>query len=268
VRLGIIGGGAMGEAIIASVTAAAVAEAGEISVFDVAAARQTYLRQTYAVEAAADARSAVHGADLVLLAVKPQEFEKAAAATGGIGGATAVSIMAGVPIARIRKALGTDAVVRAMPNTPAQISEGMTVWTATAAVSETARAGVRRVFGALGREAYVPEEKYLDMATALSGSGPAYVFLFIEALIDAGVHLGLSRDLATAMALQTVAGSARYAEQSGRLPGELRAQVTSPGGTTAAALRIFEASGFRSAVLEAVIAAYERSLELGEGERK
>jgi pyrroline-5-carboxylate reductase len=116
----------------------------------------------------------------------------------------------------------------------------------------------------MGREAYVPEERYLDAVTALSGSGPAYVFLFIEALIDAGVHVGLARDLATTMALQTVLGSARYMQQTGRPAAELRGQVTSPAGTTAAALRAMEAGGLRSTILEGVIAAYERSKALGE----
>ncbi|MPZ49128.1 MAG: pyrroline-5-carboxylate reductase [Dehalococcoidia bacterium] len=267
-NLGIIGGGAMGEAIIASVIRNQVAEPTAIKVYDVATLRLHYLRQTYAVETAADAAEAVHDAGLVLLAVKPQEFEKAARAIGSIGDATAVSIMAGVPIARIGKLLGTPSVVRAMPNTPAQIGEGMTVWTATYDVDETARAAARSIFAALGEEAFVPDEKYLDMATALSGSGPAYVFLFIEALVDAGVHIGLSRDLASTMALQTVLGSARYAEETGKHPGELRNQVTSPGGTTAAALRALEAGGFRADILEAVIAAYERSRALGEGEAK
>jgi pyrroline-5-carboxylate reductase len=139
----------------------------------------------------------------------------------------------------------------------------MTGWTATPGVSETARAGVRQILGAMGKEAYLPDEKYLDMVTGLSGSGPAYVFLFIEALTDAGVHIGLSRDLASTMALQTVLGSARYAEATGKHPAELRNQVTSPGGTTAAALRAFEAGSFRSDVLEAVVAAYEKSKALG-----
>ena len=267
-KIGFLGGGAMGEAIIASVIRNQIAEPAAIRVYDVATLRLHYLRQTYAVEIAADAAEAVRTADLVLLAVKPQEFEKAAHAIGGIGAATAVSIMAGVPIAKIGKLLATSSVVRAMPNTPAQIGEGMTVWTATPEVSESARTGAKRVFAALGKEAFVPDEKYLDMATALSGSGPAYVFLFIEALIDAGVHVGLSRDLAATMALQTVLGSARYAEETGKHPGELRNLVTSPGGTTAAALRALEAGGFRADILEAVIAAYERSRALGEGEAK
>jgi pyrroline-5-carboxylate reductase len=187
--------------------------------------------------------------------VKPQDFPKAASSIAGkLGGATVVSIMAGVTIRQLTSSLQTDAVVRSMPNTPAQIGEGMTGWTATAAVSEAAREGVRKILGAMGKEAYLPEEKYLDMVTGLSGSGPAYVFLFIEALTDAGVHVGLSRDMAYTMALQTVIGSARYAEKTGRHPAMLRNQVTSPGGTTAEALRAFEKGSFRSDVLEAVIA--------------
>jgi pyrroline-5-carboxylate reductase len=120
----------------------------------------------------------------------------------------------------------------------------------------------------MGKEAYLPEEKYLDMVTGLSGSGPAYVFLFIEALTDAGVHIGLSRDIAATMALQTVLGSARYVEATGKHPAELRNQVTSPGGTTAEALRAFEAGSFRSDVLEAVVAAYEKSKALGDDGKK
>jgi pyrroline-5-carboxylate reductase len=173
--------------------------------------------------------------------------------------------MAGVTVKQLSKALKTDSIVRSMPNTPAQIGEGMTVWTATADVGGNAREGVRSILGAMGKEAFVPDEKYLDMATGLSGSGPAYVFLFIEALTDAGVHIGLSRDLAATMALQTVLGSAKYAAETGKHPAELRNQVTSPGGTTAEALRAFENGAFRADVLAAVVAAYEKSKALGEG---
>lgn len=268
-RIGLIGGGAMGEAIIAAVLGAKVAAAADIRVADIAGARLEHLHKTYGVRPAQDNAEAASEVDFVLLALKPQDFEKAAPSiAGSVGAATAVSIMAGVTISQIARGVGTGAVVRAMPNTPAQIGEGMTVWTATAEVGEAAREGARRIFAALGKEAFVPEERYLDMATALSGSGPAYVFLFIEALIDAGVHVGLSRELATTMALQTVIGSARYAEKTSRHPAELRNQVTSPGGTTAAALRALEAGSFRADVLEAVIAAYERSRALGEGEAK
>src|SRR5690606_27157962 len=220
---------------------------------------------TYGVRTASDNAAAVQGADFAVLAMKPQDFEKAAPdLKGRLGSAVAVSIMAGVTLNRITSLLGVDAAVRAMPNTPAQIGEGMSVWTATAGVDEAGREGAARIFGSLGAEAFVPEERYLDMATGLSGSGPAYVFLFVEALTDAGVHIGLSRELAATMALQTVAGSALYAEQTGKHPAELRNQVTSPGGTTAEGLRALEQGGLRSTVLDAVIAAYEKSKALGE----
>ena len=148
---------------------------------------------------------------------------------------------------------------------PAQAREGMTVWTASKAVSESAKKDVERIFSALGRQAFVPDERYLDMATAVSGSGPGYVFLFIEAMIDAAVHIGLSRELATEMVLQTVAGSARYAQETGKHPAELRNIVTSPGGTTAEGIRVLEAAGLRAAVTEAIVAAYNKSKALGAG---
>lgn len=264
-KLAVIGGGAMGEAIIAAVLRSGAVEAGSISVAERYQDRLDYLAKTYSINAAAGPAEAVDGADYVLLAVKPQDFDKAAAALdGNMQSAVAISIMAGVPISTLARLTGTPAVIRSMPNTPAQIGQGMTAWTATAEVSESAREGARKIFASMGQEAYVPEEKYLDMVTALSGSGPAYVFLFIEALIDAGVHIGLTRDLATKMAMQTVLGSALYARESDKSISELRGLVTSPGGTTAEALRAMEAGGFRSTVLEGVIAAFERSKELGE----
>lgn len=265
-NIGLIGGGAMGEAIISAVSKAGVASASQIKVFDVVAARVNQLGATYGVAMAENPVQAVEDVDFAIMAVKPQDFATAAAAIAGkLRNATTLSIMAGVTVKQLSKALKTEAIVRSMPNTPAQIGEGMTVWTATPEVSDEARAGARRILGAMGKEAYVPDEKYLDMATGLSGSGPAYVFLFIEALTDAGVHIGLSRDLAATMALQTVLGSAKYAAETGRHPAELRNQVTSPGGTTAEALRAFENGAFRADVLAAVVAAYEKSKALGEG---
>jgi pyrroline-5-carboxylate reductase len=264
-KLGLIGGGAMGEAIVAAVTRARVADAADVRVYEIVPARLEYLAKTYGIQPAGTPVDACAGAAAVLIALKPQEFDKAAPSFGpSLGDATAISIMAGITLSQLSKGLGTQNVVRAMPNTPAQIGEGMTGWTALPAVGEAGRAAARAVFGSMGKEAYVPEEKYLDMVTALSGSGPAYVFLFIEALIDAGVHVGLARDLATTMALQTVLGSARYMEHAARHPAELKNQVTSPAGTTAEALRQLEGHGLRAAVLEAVIAAYERSKALGE----
>lgn len=264
-KLGVIGGGAMGEAVIAAVLRAGVVAPDAVTVAERYENRQQFLTKTYSVGVTASLADAVKGADFVLLAVKPQDFEKAAAdLKGALDGAVAVSIMAGVTLAQISKAVGADAVIRSMPNTPAQIGEGMTAWTATPQVSDAAREGARSIFASMGQEAYVPSEHYLDMVTALSGSGPAYVFLFIEALTDAGVYVGLTRDLASKMAMQTVVGSALFARESDKSVSELRALVTSAGGTTAAALRALEAGGIRSTILEGVVAAFERSKELGE----
>lgn len=263
-KLAVIGGGAMGEAVIAAVLRSGTLTADSITVAERYEDRLSYITKTYAVQGAASPAAAARSADFVLLAVKPQDFGTVAKELNGhLEKPVAISIMAGVPIARLAATTGASAIVRSMPNTPAQIGEGMTIWTASDAVDEAAREGARRILASLGPEAYVSDEHYLDMATALSGSGPAYVFMFIEALVDAGVHVGLSRDLATEMAVQTVLGSARYAQQSDKALAELRAQVTSPGGTTEAALRVLEAGDFRSTVLEAVVAAFERSKELG-----
>jgi pyrroline-5-carboxylate reductase len=152
-----------------------------------------------------------------------------------------------------------------MPNTPAQVGQGMTVWTAAPSVSESQRSQAKALLSALGLEVYVEEERFLDAATALSGSGPAYVFLFMEALVDAGVKLGFPPAVAKQLVMQTVKGSAEYAAGSLKDLPALREQVTSPGGTTAAALRSFKQDGFRESIARAVEAAYRRSIELGKG---
>ncbi len=264
-KLAFIGGGTMGEAIVAGALANNVAGPEEIAVCDVAPARREHLAAAYGVAATGSASEAAGGAEIVVLAVKPQEFE---AAAGGLKGAlkpgqTVMSIMAGVRIETIEEVTGHAAIARTMPNTPATIGEGMTVWTATAAVGESARQSVRRLLSVLGDEVAVDDEKYLDMATAVSGSGPAYVFLFIEALVDAAIEIGLEREMAMRMVLQTVKGSARYAEKSGADPAALREQVTSKGGTTEAALRELEDAGVRAAFARAVAAAHKRAKELG-----
>jgi pyrroline-5-carboxylate reductase len=264
-KLGFIGGGMMGEAIIAGILNRGVASPGDIAACDIAEARRDHLTKTYGVRVSDDPGAVSSGSDIVLLAVKPQEFAAAGRglAAGLNGIQTVMSIMAGVTIDSIRSALKHDAVVRAIPNTPAQIGEGMTVWTATSEVSETSREAVRSVLAVLGRELYVSDEKYVDMATAVSSSGPAYIFLVIEALIDAAVHIGLRREMAVPMVLQTVLGSARYAMETGRHPAELRNQVTSPGGTTTEGLLALEDAGVRAAFIEAVEAAYEKARRLG-----
>jgi pyrroline-5-carboxylate reductase len=265
VRLAVVGGGVMGEAIIAAVLERRLAQPADVTACDVVPQRREHLSRTYGIATTEHAAEAVPENDLIVLAVKPQEFPVIARDLRGrlAGGQTVVSIMAGVGLAALREGLGHDSIVRAMPNTPAQIGEGMTVWTATEAVSASAREEVRRVLGALGQELYAAEEKYVDMATAVSGSGPGFVFLTMEAMIDAAVHIGLRRDMATAMVLQTVLGSARYAQTSKRHLADLRNQVTSPGGTTAEGLLALEEAGVRAAFAQAIIAAYERTRQLG-----
>jgi pyrroline-5-carboxylate reductase len=265
-KLAFIGGGIMGEAIIGGVIGRKLAAPADIAVCDIVSARREYLSKTYGVNVTAAAAEAVGGADVVVLAVKPQEFAEAARPLAGAlkPSQTLISIMAGVTIHTIQSALKHEAVVRTIPNTPAQIGEGVTVWTATPSVPEEARESVRQLLDILGLEVYVNEEKYVDMATAVSSSGPAYVFLVMEALTDAAVHVGLRRDVAAAMVLQTVLGSARYAQSTAGHLSELRNQVTSPGGTTAEGLLALEESGLRAAFVHAVEAAYEKAKRLGE----
>lgn len=264
-NLAFIGGGMMGEAMIAGAIRNDVADPGGISVCDIVAARRKLLNSQYKVKVFDKPGDAIDGADIVVLAVKPQEFATAAKQLAGslASGQTVMSIMAGVRIETISEALGHESVVRAIPNTPAQIGEAMSVWTATAGVKGHAKDEVRLLLGVLGKEIYVDSEKYVDMATAVSSSGPAYVFLIMEAMIDAAVHIGLRREMATPMVIQTLLGSARYAQESGRHPADLRNQVTSPGGTTTEGLLVLEDAGIRAAFMEAIQAAYEKARELG-----
>ena len=264
-RLAFIGGGVMAEAIIGGALGAGLVRPGEVSVGEPVAARREQLARERGVAAFADNAEAVRGAELAFLAVKPQSLAEVMPGLGRALAAeqTVVSIVAGATMATLTGGLGHAAVARVMPNTPAQIGEGMSVWTAADAVSAAAREAVGGILRTLGDEVYAPDEKLIDMATAVSASGPAYVFLFVEALIDAGVYLGMARDVARRLALQTVLGSARLMERTGRHPAELRDMVTSPGGTTIAALRAMEAGGFRAAALDGVVAAYEKSQALG-----
>jgi pyrroline-5-carboxylate reductase len=263
-KISFVGGGTMGEAIIKSLLAKGVAKPGDITVSDVSQSRRDILKKTYGVKATADNGEAVKGAEVVVLAVKPQELSKV---LGGLKGLLSqqlvLSIAAGATLESIGQGLDHSCLVRAMPNMPAQIGEGITVWTATAEVNQKQKDMAQSVLAALGKEIYVSGEKYIDMATALSGSGPAYVFLIIEALVDAGVHIGLPRDMAEKLVVQTVLGSARAVEAMGKHPAELRNMVTSPGGTTTEGLLQLETGGLRSLLLQTVIAAYNKAKALG-----
>jgi pyrroline-5-carboxylate reductase len=207
----------------------------------------------------------VSGKEIVVLAVKPQNLAEVIAELAGRlkAGQVVLSIIAGAKIDTLSKGLKHDAIARAMPNTPAQIGEGMTVWTATPQVTGEEKGLVGAILGAMGAEIYVDDEKYIDMATAVSGSGPAYFFLMVEALVEAAAAIGLPRDMARQLAVQTMLGSGHLIERSGVAPAELRRRVTSPGGTTARALEQLEKGQFTELVKRAVQAAYDRARELG-----
>jgi pyrroline-5-carboxylate reductase len=266
INLGIVGGGFMGEAILRGLLQVGVVRPEGVSIGEPVAARRAYLGDAFpGARIADDGAGVASGSQLLLLAVKPQDFPTAAAALRGVLAADqlVLSIMAGVRLQSLREQLGHERVVRAMPNTPASVGEGFTAWMPSDAAGDADREVVRRVLGAVGREVEVHEERYIDMITAIGGSGPGYVFLFIEALIDASVHIGVPRALAAEAVLQTVLGSAKMAMSDGRHPAQLRNMVTSAGGTTAAGLQVLERSAMRATLTEAVIAAYEKSRALG-----
>jgi pyrroline-5-carboxylate reductase len=263
-KIAFIGPGVMAEAMLAGLLRQGLAEPASITVCGPRPARGEELQKRYGVNASSDNALSAREADVVVLSVKPQRLSEVLKGLKEIRpDALVISIVAGASMKKIGAALKHKALVRSMPNTPGQIGEGITVWTASRETSPEQREAARAILTALGKEVFVEDESYLDMATALSGTGPAYVFLFTEALIDAGVHMGFPRRIAEELVLQTIKGSADYYEQAQRHPATLRNQVTSPGGTSAEALYYLEKAGFRTAISRAVWAAYQRSLELG-----
>ncbi len=263
-KIAFIGPGVMAEAMIAGLLNKKLAKAENIVASGPREERGAELHKKYGIRTTTDNASAISLADVVVLSVKPQRLSEVMKGLKGIHpDALILSIIAGANIKKISTGLKHKAIVRSMPNTPGQIGEGITVWTSSKEVTEEQQEMARGILGALGEEVFVEDESYLDMATALSGSGPAYVFLFTEALIDAGVHMGFPRRIAEQLVLQTIKGSASFYEAANRHPATLRNQVTSPGGTSAEALYYLEKAGFRTAISRAVWAAYQRSLELG-----
>jgi pyrroline-5-carboxylate reductase len=263
-KIAFIGPGVMAEAMIAGLLRKKLAKPENIIAAGPRAERGADLNAKYKIKSSIDNAAAASNADVVVLSVKPQRLSEVMKGLYKIRPeALVLSIVAGASIQKISRTLKHQAVVRSMPNTPGQIGEGITVWTASPKTSKEQQEMARQILGALGAEVFVEDESYLDMATALSGTGPAYVFLFTEALIDAGVHMGFPRRIAEQLVLQTIKGSASFYEQAERHPATLRNQVTSPGGTSAEALYYLEKAGFRTAISRAVWAAYQRSLELG-----
>ncbi|MDY6910928.1 MAG: pyrroline-5-carboxylate reductase [Chloroflexota bacterium] len=268
-KIAFIGGGVMAEAIISGLINKGSASPEDITVSDIVQIRLAELKARYGIQTATENREATIGRDVVIIAVKPQSISKVADSLRGKlqPEQLLLSIMAGVKIDTLNLLLTHRSIVRVMPNTPAQIGEGISVWTATDSVRQPLKDMAQTILAALGQEIYVEEEKYIDMATAVSGSGPAYVFLIIEALINAAVHIGLPRTAASELVLQTILGSTRFVQASGKHTAELRDMVTSPGGTTAAGLLCLEEGSLRAVLTQAVVAAYERAQSLGKEQK-
>ncbi len=267
-KIAFIGAGMMGGAFIGGLLQKGILKPEQIIAADPDQTRGNTLAQQHGIQHTTHNTEAAQEADILILAIKPQMADHVLPQLRGRvdSAALVLSVMAGVKIRDISGALHNARVVRSIPNTPATIGEGITVWTATHEVPDQGRQQARTILQALGEQIYVEDEYYLDMATGLSGSGPAFVFLFIEAMIDAGVRVGFPRAQAEKLAMQTIRGAVLYADQSGLHPAVLRNQVTSPGGTTAAGLHELERNALRATIADAVWAAYQRSVELGDSE--
>ncbi|MBA3322863.1 MAG: pyrroline-5-carboxylate reductase [Pyrinomonadaceae bacterium] len=279
-RLSFVGCGVMAESMIAGVLKWRLVAPTQIIGSHPRAARREELTAKYGVRVVESNREAValgqsdDGAaagdessnSIVVLAVKPQRLGGVLSELKEIvqAGQLVVSIIAGARIETLAGELNHPSVVRAMPNTPAQIGQGMTVWAATPEVGDAQLEQVRQMLGALGKELRVEEERWIDMATALSATGPTYFFLVMEALTDAGVHMGFSRHVAQELVMQTMLGSVLFAQDSHKHPAELRNMVTSPGGTSAEAIYQMEKGGLRTVLSKAVYAAYQRAVALGQ----
>ncbi|HEX5889022.1 MAG TPA: pyrroline-5-carboxylate reductase [Pyrinomonadaceae bacterium] len=272
-RLAFIGCGAMAEAMIAGLLRKKLVSPDNVVGSHPRLARREELHVKYGIEMFEHNRDAVLAAapdstqtgSMVILAVKPQRLAKV---LGELKGSIhpdqlVVSIIAGTKMQTITDGLLHAAVVRTMPNTPAQIGEGVTAWTASPAVSEKQETQVRELLEALGKAVHVENERQIDMATALSATGPTYIFLVMEALIDAGVHMGFSRHVAEELVHQAMLGSVLFARESHKHPAELRNMVTSPGGTSAEAIYQMEKGSLRTVLSKAVWAAFQRAESLG-----
>jgi pyrroline-5-carboxylate reductase len=263
-RVGVVGSGAMAEAFLNGLLGHRLIEPDRVRCSHPRPERRAQLEEVLGVHAVVANAAAAEGADVLLLAVKPQVLHGVMAELREVLTADqlVLSVVAGASTHALGTGLDHPAIVRSMPNTPAAIGQGVTVWFATRSVTTQGKERTRVMLGALGREFEVHDERQVAMATAVSGSGPTYTFLFIEAMIDAAVHLGFPRHVARELVLDTVQGSAQYALSSGRHVAELREAVTSPGGTSAEALYQLERGRLRTVVSDAVWAAFERVEEI------
>ncbi len=261
-----VGSGVMAEAMVAGLLRSALVEPSQVIASHPRAERRDHLAREYGIRVVAGNVEAVDGADVVLFAIKPQMLGKVGREIGPHlrRGQLVLSVIAGATTAALTGTLGHDQVIRAMPNTPARLGKGVTVWYATPETTAEQREQAGALLRTLGVQLEVDDEKFVAMATAVSGTGPTYVFLVMEALIDAAVHLGFPRHVAHDLVIETLEGSTLFAKQSGMHPAELRNMVTSPGGTSAAALHELESGRLRTVLSEAVWAAYRRTVELGD----
>jgi pyrroline-5-carboxylate reductase len=264
-KIAFIGGGNMGQAMLSAIIAKGLSQPKDISVSEINKERRDQLTKDFSVYTTDNSIEVIKKSDVVILAIKPQNLNEAMAKIGGkfLKGQLVLSIIAGKGIATLKNGLKHEAIVRAMPNTPAQIGYGMTVWTTTSGVTEQQKSQAASILGAMGKEMFVTDEDYIDIATAVSGSGPAYVFLFMESLIEAAQKIGMPQEKAYDLVLQLMTGSVKYVYKSGKPLSQLREMVTSPGGTTAAALKVFDDGKFTELIEDAVTAAYNRAKELG-----
>jgi pyrroline-5-carboxylate reductase len=266
-KIAIVGGGRIGEALLSGLLSSGWRSREELVVTGRSDSRVAELHGRYGVEATTSNPPAVHDAELVVVAVKPQDID---ALLGEIGpllvrSQTVLSVAAAIPTAHVEQRIATGVpVVRAMPNSPSTVHEGMAAVCAGAHAGESNLALAEEALGHLGRVVRVPESA-MDAVTAVSGSGPAYFALLAEAMIEAGILLSLSREVSTTLVVQTMLGTAKQLRDEGMHPVELRESVTSPGGTTIAAIRELEQAGVRAAFLNAIQAAMTRARELAEG---
>jgi pyrroline-5-carboxylate reductase len=265
-QVGIVGAGVMAEAMITGLLADRAVRPTDLVASHPRRDRRATLAAEHGIRVVARNREAVANADTVVLAVKPQMLRGVMRELAPVltDGQVVLSIVAGATLRTLQAGLDHEAVVRAMPNTPAQIRRGIAVWAAAPACTAAQRDRARAVLRALGDERHVEDEHFVAMATALSGTGPTYLFAVMEALVDAGVHLGFPRELAHDLVAETLVGSSAYAAASNLHPAQLRNAVTSPGGTSAAAIYELEKGRLRTVLSDAVWAAYRRTVELGE----
>ncbi len=269
-HLAFIGCGVMGESMVAGLLRKNLVDPKNAVASHPRESRRAELSEKHGIavfESNAEAAKTVigHANSAVLICVKPQRLTRVLNDLDGVLSVDqlVVSIVAGATIENLANSLGTAKIVRAMPNTPSQIGAGITAWTCTEAVADTERGHVRDILAALGKELFVETENMIDMATSLSATGPTYIFMVMEALTDAGVHLGFSRDMAKELVQETMLGSVKFAMESHKHPAELRNMVTSPGGTSAEAIYQMEKGSLRTVLSKAVYAAYKRAVELG-----